>query len=251
MTDFAPLLARRPRPEGARRSTSSTRTASPAGPRPRRADDRALLDAHRFDGKTGYACVILPARRRVRGGRRGRQCRRAVALVPGQARRDACPRAPIAWPTASRARRRSAGCSPSIASTATARRTPSRGPRVLLTGEPARIDETVAAGRGDRPGPRPRQHARRRPRPGRARGGRARRWPSAFGGEVRVTAGDALAEGYPMIAAVGARRRARARAAPDRARMGRPEPSARRDRRQGRLLRHAAGSTSSPPAACG
>ena len=46
---------------------------------------------------------------------------------------------------------------------------PERGARVLLTGEAARIDETVRLARGDRAGPRPRQHAGRRSRPGRAR----------------------------------------------------------------------------------
>ena len=53
-----------------------------------------------------------------------------------------------------------------------------KGARVLLTDEPARIDETVLHGRGDLPGPRPGQHPRRRSRPGRAGDWRCWRWPT-------------------------------------------------------------------------
>ena len=71
------------------------------------------------------------------------------------------------------------------------------------------------------------------------------------GFEVKVTAGDELAKGYPLIAAVGAAAPPRARAAADRGRMGQARRPAHRHRRQGRVLRFAAGSTSRAPAACG
>ena len=60
---------------------------------------------------------------------------------------------------------------------------------------------------------------------------------SESGAQVRVTAGDELAEGYPLIAAVGGA--ATAERAPRLIELewGKPERSADRDRRQGRVLR--------------
>ena len=57
------------------------------------------------------------------------------------------------------------------------------------------------------------------------------------GAKVSVTAGKALEQGYPMVAAVGARPPRGPRAAADRAGAWRPPPSPARHRRQGRLLR--------------
>ena len=162
----------------------------------------------------------------------------AVALVPRRARREPARRAPTSSPSGD----------PGAAALGwllaqhrfdayrSKKEDAERGPRVLLTGEPARIDETVRLGRSDRAGPRPRQHARRRPRPGRDRAGRPRGGQAArrrSPGHV----GKELADGYPLIAAVGARRDGRARAAADRARMGQARRPARRHRRQGRMLR--------------
>ena len=77
------------------------------------------------------------------------------------------------------------------------------GPRVLLSGEPARVDEMVRLAEGtalvrdlvDTPaadlGPAELETA-------------VRDWAKASGAEVEVTKGDALEQGYPMIHAVGA-----------------------------------------------
>ncbi|HET6943594.1 MAG TPA: leucyl aminopeptidase family protein, partial [Sphingomicrobium sp.] len=80
---------------------------------------------------------------------------------------------------------------------------PERGPRVLVTGEPARTDATIRLAEavtlvrdlvntpaGDL-GPAELERA-------------ARALADRFGAEVRVTSGDELATGYPLIAAVGA-----------------------------------------------
>src|SRR5918993_3040565 len=59
MTDFASLLVPdRGQKTRAIHIVDKARFAAWAKGRP--AEDRALLDAHRFDGKTGYASVILP-----------------------------------------------------------------------------------------------------------------------------------------------------------------------------------------------
>ena len=178
---FRILADRRPRPEGAPHSPGrqgKLRRLGQSSARPRTARCSPRIG---FDGKTAGAFALLPRGNEIEVVARGREMPTLVALVPGQARRQACPKALIGWRRASRARRRSAGCSPSIASIATARdaRRKRRGPRVLLTGEAARIDADGPPRRGDRAGPRPRQHARRRPWPGRARGRGARRLPRA------------------------------------------------------------------------
>ena len=107
---------------------------------------------------------------------------------------------------------------------------------MLVTGEAARIDETVRLAEAtalvrdlvDTPagdlGPAELEQA-------------VREHAAGFGAEVRVTAGDALTDGYPLIAAVGA---AAARERAPRlieARVGQPGASAGGDRRQGRVLR--------------
>ncbi|GLR48297.1 leucyl aminopeptidase family protein [Sphingomonas astaxanthinifaciens] len=80
---------------------------------------------------------------------------------------------------------------------------PETGPRVLLSKEPARVEELVRLAEAtaqvrdlvDTPasdlGPAELERA-------------VRDWASAAGAEVEVTKGDALAQGYPMIHAVGA-----------------------------------------------
>ena len=127
----------------------------------------------------------------------------------------------------------------------------SRGPRVLLTKERRRSTQTVRLAEatalvrdlvntpaGDMG---PAELEARGPRPGQG----------AFGAKVEVTAGDALAQGYPMIAAVGRRRVARARAAADRAALGQATaPAASRSSARASAST-AAGSTSSRRRACG
>ena len=252
MTDFASLLvADRGRRPG--RSTSSTRRASPTGSRSGRPRTARCSRRSGSTARPRFAFVILP-----RGGEF--EVVGAVKNAPKLCRPGAspsspkaCPKAPTSWPTASPARRRSAGCSRQHRFDAYRSKTdePERGPRVLLTGDAGKIERHGAAGRGDRARPRPGQHARRRSRPGRARAGRARRWRRELGAQVRVTSGDELAEGYPLIAAVGAA------ATDERAprlielEWGKPDASARRDRRQGRLLRQRRPRPQAGRAACG
>src|SRR4051812_12163723 len=59
MTDFAALLAP-DRGQKARTIHLVDKTSFDDWLKRRPAEDRALLDAHRFDGKTGFAFVILP-----------------------------------------------------------------------------------------------------------------------------------------------------------------------------------------------
>jgi len=59
MTDFPPLLVA-DRGQKARPIHLVDKDSFPDWVKTRPAEDRALLEAHRFDGKTGYASVILP-----------------------------------------------------------------------------------------------------------------------------------------------------------------------------------------------
>src|SRR5215210_188685 len=168
----------------------------------RPAEDRALLEAHRFDGKTGYASVILP-----RGGdfEVVTAVADAASLSPWCLAKlpDALPegeyrlaqgepgKAALGWLLAQHrfdAFRKAKDSEP--------------GPRVLLTGEAARIDATVRLADAtalvrdlvNRPagdlGPAELEQAIR---------DQAKR----SGGHVRVTAGDELRKHYPLVAAVG------------------------------------------------
>src|SRR5687767_13129810 len=60
MTDFASLLVA-DRGQKARAIHLVDKASFEGWAKARPAADRALIDAHRFDGKTGYAFVILPA----------------------------------------------------------------------------------------------------------------------------------------------------------------------------------------------
>ena len=169
----------------------------------RSAADRALLEAHRFDGKTGYASVILP--------RDGEfevvtAVANAASLSPwclaklpetlpeGEYRlAEGEPgKAALGWLLAQH--RFDAYRKPD--------ETPDRGPRALVTGEAARIDQTVRLAEatalvrdlvntpaGDL-GPAELEQA-------------VRDHVAPVDAEVRVTSGDALGEGYPLVAAVG------------------------------------------------
>jgi leucyl aminopeptidase len=171
----------------------------------RPAEDRALLKAHRFDGKTGFAFVILPK------GKDEFEVVSAVAntqsLSPwcmaklGESLPEGTYRLPagdpgqaaLGWLLAQhrfesyRSKKDEAEC----------------GPRVLVTGEPAKIDAAVRLAEAtvlvrdlvNTPasdlGPAELEKA-------------ARELAGRVGAEFRVTSGAELAEGYPLIAAVGA-----------------------------------------------
>ena len=239
MTDFASLLIA-DRGQKARPIHLVDKDSFADWAKGRSAADRALLEAQQFRRQDRLR-VRHPAgrRRRIRSGGRGRQRGRAVALVPRQARRGACPKATIAWPRASPARRRFGWllAQHRFDRYKTKPKDDQRAARPADRARPSRIDQTVHLAEAtalvrdlvDTPaadmGPAELEAAVR----DLAKGDR--------GAKVEVTAGDALAQGYPMIAAVGRRRVAGTRAAADRAPLGQPQASADRDRRQGRLLR--------------
>ena len=82
----------------------------------RSAEDRALLEAHRFDGKQGFAYVILP-RGNDFDGVSAVKTRPSSRPGAWQSSRMLCPKANISWRKDLQARLPSAGCSLSIAST--------------------------------------------------------------------------------------------------------------------------------------
>ena len=202
MTDFTALLvADRGQPA---RLIHLVDKASFAGWRKgRSAEDQALLAAHRFEGKTGYAYVLLPrdgdfevvgAVADTRALSPWCLARLAEVLPEGSYRlAEGEPgKAALGWLLAQHRFDdfRKAADSAS-------------GPRILVSGEPARIDPTVRLAEAtalvrdlvDTPagslGPAELEQA-------------VRDHASRFGAEVRVTAGDALNEGFPLVAAVGA-----------------------------------------------
>ena len=169
----------------------------------RSAEDKALLAAHHFDGKTGFCYVILP-----RGGE--------IEVVAAVA--DASSLSPWCLAKLGQAlpegEYRLAHGEPGNAALGwllaqhrfdAFRKKPEdgRGPRVLITGEAARINQAVRLAEAtalvrdlvDTPagdlGPAELEQA-------------VRDEAGRFDAEVRVTSGDALEKGYPLVAAVGA-----------------------------------------------
>src|SRR4051812_15458280 len=170
----------------------------------RPAEDRALLEAQRFDGKTGFAFALLP-----RGGEF-----EVVSAV-----KDIAALSP--WCLAKLGERLPEGTyklaegEPGVAalgwllaqhrfdSYRSKKNEPEPGPRVLVSGEAARIDDTVRLTEAtaivrdlvNTPagnlGPAELEQA-------------VREEAKRSGGHVRVTAGDELRKDYPLIAAVGA-----------------------------------------------
>ncbi len=164
---------------------------------------RALLAAHRFDGKKPYQFAILPA-----DGSDGFE---VVATVANTAELSpwCLARLGESLPEGSY---RLADAEPGIAAfgwlvgqhrfTRYKKPKDERGPRVLLTTDPAAIDEILRLAEAtalvrdlvDTPpadmGPAELERA-------------TRDLADEFGAKVEVTSGDALAKGYPMIAAVG------------------------------------------------
>ncbi|MEO8175109.1 MAG: leucyl aminopeptidase family protein [Sphingomicrobium sp.] len=202
MTDFASLLVA-DRGRKANPIHLVDKAGFAAWLKGRSAEDRALLAAHRFDGATGYAFVILP---RGSGFEVVSAVADAASLSPWclarlagslpegtyQLAESGPGKAALGWLLAQhrfdRYRAKPDG---------------EPGARVLVTGEAARIDQIVRLAEAtalvrdlvDTPagdlGPAELEQA-------------VRDQAARFGGEVRITAGDALAKGYPLIAAVGA-----------------------------------------------
>jgi len=201
MTDFASLIAA-DRGQPARAIHLVDKGSFGDWAKTRSAEDRALLDAHSFDGKTGYANVILP---------------RGVDFEVVTAVADASSLSP--WCLAKLAATLPEGTyklaegEPGKAALGwllaqhrfddyRTRKDAERGPRVLVTGEPARIDQAVGLAEAtalvrdlvDTPaadlGPAELEQA-------------VRDRAGPIGAEVRVTSGDALDDGFPLVAAVG------------------------------------------------
>ena len=170
----------------------------------RPAEDRALLKAHRFDGKTGFAFVILP--------RKADELEVVSAVADAKSLSPWClaklgdslpegtyklasgepGQAALGWLLAQHR----------LEAYRSKKDEPERGPRILVTGEPARIDPTVRQAEAvslvrdlvDTPagdlGPAELEKA-------------VRQVAELIGAEVRVTSGKDLDDGYPLIAAVG------------------------------------------------
>ncbi|MGI8611939.1 MAG: leucyl aminopeptidase family protein [Sphingomicrobium sp.] len=202
MTDFAPLLVA-DRSQKARSIHLVDKDSFAGWAKGRGADDRALLDAHRFDGKTGFASVILPSGSGFEvvaavadASALSPWClaRLAEALPEGEYRlaQGEPGKTALGWLLAQHrfdAYRKKKESDP--------------GPRVLVTGEAARIDSIVRVAEAtalvrdlvDTPagdlGPAELEQA-------------VREQAARFDAEVRVTSGDALEQGYPLVMAVGA-----------------------------------------------
>jgi leucyl aminopeptidase len=203
MTDFTTLIAA-DRGQQARTIHLVDKTTFEERVKRRPGEDRALLQAHRFDGKSEGATVLLP-----RGPEFevvttvtdvGALCpwslaRLADVLPEGTYRlADASPgQAALGWLLAQHR----------FDSYRSKKPEDERGPRVLVTSEPAAIDsvarlaEATALVRDlvNTPaidlGPAELEQA-------------VRERLATTGADIRVTSGDELREGYPLIAAVGA-----------------------------------------------
>src|SRR5437763_11709054 len=209
MTDFAPLLAP-DRGQKARPIHLVDRHSFEAWMKSRPAEDRALIEAHRFDGKKAFAFVLLP-----RGG--------DFEVVSAVANAGSL----SPWCLATLSERLPEGTyklasgEPGKAALGwllaqhrfdayRSKPEPERGARVLLTGEAATVEQTVRLAEAtalvrdlvDTPaadfGPAELEQA-------------VRDEAARSGAQVRVTSGDKLSNEYPLIAAVGAA------ASPDRA----------------------------------
>jgi len=202
MIDFASLLAA-DRGQKARPIHLVDKDNFAAWAKKRPAEDRALLEALRFDGKTGFTFAILP-----RGGdfeivstvkdakSLSPWClaQLAAGLPDGTYKVTNGEPGPamLGWLLAQHRLDAYRGKSGET----------ERGPRVLVTGEPARIDTTVRLAEAtalvrdmvDTPaadlGPAEIEAA-------------VRNEAKRSGGHLRVTAGADLAKAYPLIAAVG------------------------------------------------
>ena len=202
MTDFASMLVA-DRGQKARAIHLVDKDSFESWAKSRSGEDRALLEAHRFDGTKGFAFVMLPrgsdfevvsAVKSASSLSPWCLAKLAESLPEGTYRlADGEPgKAALGWLLAQhrfdpyRSEKKDA----------------ERGPRILVTGDAARIDSVVRLAAAtalvrdlvDTPagdlGPAELEQA-------------VRDAASEFGGEVRVTSGEALVEGYPLVHAVG------------------------------------------------
>ena len=202
MTDFTPLLVA-DRGQKARPIHLVDKESFAGWAKARPPADRALLGAHRFDGKGAGACVLLPRGDEFevvasvkKSGDLSPWCLAKLAefLPEGDYRlAEGDPgKAALGWLLAQHRFR----------TYKSKEDDDKRGPRVLVTGEAARIDETVALAAatalvrdlvntpaGDL-GPAQLEAA-------------VREEAKAFDGVVTVTKGDDLVQGYPLVHAVG------------------------------------------------
>ena len=203
MTDFPSLLVA-DRGQKARPVHLVDKQSFAGWVKKRPAEDRALLDAHRFDGKTSFAFALLP-----RGGDF-----EVVSAVKNAADLSPWCLAKLAESLPEGTYRLAIG-EPSQATLGwligqhrfdayrSEKEEPEIGPRVLLTGEAAKIDSAVRLAQAtalvrdlvNTPaadlGPAELEQA-------------ARDAANELGAQIRVTSGDELASSYPLIAAVGA-----------------------------------------------
>jgi leucyl aminopeptidase len=202
MTDFAPLLVV-DRDQSARPIHLVDQDNFEGWLKKRPAEDRALLQAQRFDGKKGFAFVLLP---------RGADFE-IVSAVKNAARLSPWCLAKLAESLPEGTYKLADG-EPGKAALGwllgqhrfddyrSKKEEPERGPRLLVTADAASIDATVRLAEatalvrdlvntpaGDL-GPAEIEKA-------------GRDLATATGAQVRVTAGEELAGGYPLIAAVG------------------------------------------------
>ena len=202
MTDFAPLLIA-DRAQKARPVHLVDKDSLAGWLKKRPAEDRALLEAHRFDGKTAFAFVLLP---------RGGDFEVVSAVKNADALSPWC-LAKLAASLPEGTYKLSDG-EPGAAALGwllgqhrfddyrSKKNDSDRGPRILLTGKAATIESTVRLAEAtalvrdlvNRPagdlGPAELEQS-------------ARDLATRTGAKFRVTAGEKLAEGYPLIAAVG------------------------------------------------
>jgi len=203
MTDFASLLIAH-RDQKARAIHLVDKQSFAGWVKKRPAEDRALLQAHRFDGKTAFAFALLP-----RGGEF-----EVVSTVQNAAELSPWCLAKLAE-SLPEGTYKLADREPGKAALGwllgqyrfdayrSKKEEPERGPRVLLTGEAAKTDPAVRLAQATALvrdlvttpaadlGPAELEQA-------------ARDIANELGAQVRVTRGDELASGYPLIAAVGA-----------------------------------------------
>jgi leucyl aminopeptidase len=210
MTDFASVLVA-DRGQKAHPVHLVDKDSFPDWVKTRPAEDRALLEANRFDGKTGYAAVILP---------RGKDFEVVAAVADVKALSPWClAKLPDVLPGGSY---RLAGGVPGKAalgwllaqhrfdSFRSNKDEAEQGPRVLVSGEAALIEPAIRLAAAtalvrdlvNTPalelGPAELEQA-------------VRDRLASVGADIRVTSGGELRDGYPLIAAVGGA------AAPDRA----------------------------------
>jgi leucyl aminopeptidase len=202
MTDFTSLLVA-DRGQKARPIHLVDKTSYETWLKKRPAEDRALLEAQRFDGKTPFAFALLP-----RGGDF-----EAVSTVKNAAELSPWCLAKVGEKLPEGTYKLASG-EPGPAALGwllaqhkfdqyrSKKEEPEPGPRILLTGEPARVEAIVRLAEatalvrdlvntpaGDL-GPAELEKA-------------VREEAKRSGGHMRVTAGDELSKGYPLIAAVG------------------------------------------------